>query len=363
MNIILTGPMGAGKTTIGRLAAKVLEMKFIDTDSMVEEISECTIGELFSKNGEDEFRKIERNVIKEVSEMNDAIIATGGGVVLHPENMRRLRSNGTVVNLTAEPAILLERLKNAENRPLLAAGRNRQSQFLKYLEERAAFYCNTDFKLDTGKMNIEESVERLCDIAELHFVRICGCISRKNAEADIREAVGNGVSMIELRLDLIPNPDVESLVRNCAVPVIATDRNNKERLKDAIMAGCNFIDIEAESPDRQELIKLARQSGCRVIVSLHDFEGIPKIPEKGDADLLKIAVKVNSKEDVQKLIKLHGQRDDVIIVGMGPHGTPLRLFAPLLGSYLTYCSIGKKTAPGQLGLQAMIRIYKELGLR
>jgi shikimate kinase len=355
--------MVSGKTTIGRLAAKELDMDFIDTDSMIEEISDCTIGDLFSKNGEHEFRKIERKVIREVSKRNNAIIATGGGAVLCSENMRRLRSNGIIVNLTAEPAILLERLKDVENRPLLAEAKNRQSQFLKYLAERAEFYSNADFRLDTGRMNIEESVERLCDISELHFVRICGCISGKNAEADIQMAVVNGVSMIELRLDLIPNPDVESLVRNCPVPVIATDRKNKEQLKEAMLAGCNFIDIETESPDKHELIKLARQSGCKVIVSLHDFEGIPIIPEKGDADLLKVAVTVNSKEDVQKLIKLHGQRDDVIIVGMGPRGTPLRMFAPLLGSYLTYCSIGEKTAPGQLDLQTMIRIYKELGLR
>jgi len=364
MNLVLTGPMGAGKTTIGMRVARALGMEFADTDSMAEEKSGRTICELFSKDGEGKFRELEKEIIKDISKKDNLVIAAGGGAVLDPENMRRLRSNGIIVTLEAAPAVLLERLKGVTDRPLLAVGQNRGTEFGKYLEERAAYYSNTDFRLNTGKTSIEESVGRLLDIAQLPPIRICGCISGKAPEADIRTAIESGVSMVELRLDLIPNPDVKNLVRNCAVPVIATDRKNKARLKEAIQAGCEFVDIEVDSVEKDEIIKLARQNGCKVIVSLHDFDGIPNaFPEKGDADLLKIAVTVKTKEDVQELVNLHSHRDDVIIVGMGPHGTPLRLFSPLLGSYLTYCSVRERTAPGQTDLQTMVRIYREMGLR
>ena len=74
-------------------------------------------------------------------------------------------------------------------------------------------------------------------------------------------------------------------------------------------------------------------------------------------------MKVNSDDDVKKLITLLGNREDMIVVGMGPHGTPLRVFAPMLGSFLTYCSIGEKTADGQPDLQSLISLYREMGLR
>jgi 3-dehydroquinate dehydratase-1 len=88
-----------------------------------------------------------------------------------------------------------------------------------------------------------------------------------------------------------------------------------------------------------------------------------KFPDREDADILKIAVMVNSKADIEKLESLHGQEDNVIIVAMGPLGTPQRVSAPLLGSYLTYCSIGEATAPGQLDLKTLVELYREGGLR
>jgi shikimate kinase len=364
MNIVLTGPMGVGKTSVGKKAARMLGREFIDTDSIIGQRSGHSIRELFAMYGEQHFRGLEKAVIKDISTKDQLVIATGGGAVLTPENMKSLRSNGVIIALEAPARTLLERLKRVTDRPLIASAKIKRDYLIKYLDERAVFYSNSDFKIETGTMGIQAVAERICAIASMPFVRICGCISGRKAHKDIRTAIENGASMVELRLDLISNPNIRSLVKTSSVPVIATDRKNKENLKEAIRAGCDFVDIEIDSSQREGIIRLARERGCKVIVSFHDFEGVPDaFPEKCGADLLKIAVTVNSTEDLKKLMALHNQREDVIIVGMGPRGIPLRVFSPLLGSYLTYCSIGEKTAPGQLSLKTMKKLYKEMGLR
>ncbi len=360
MNLVLTGPMGVGKTTVGIRVAKVLGWEFSDTDTIITQRAGHSINEIFAKEGETRFRTIESNVIKEVSKKDGAVIATGGGVVMDPQNMRLLRSNGVVVNLAATPTVLLKRLKKVTDRPLLTDIKGLE----KLLKARSGVYSNADHRIDTSKYTIDEVVERVYLIALMPFIRICGCISGTKAKDDIQTAVENGASMIELRLDLIPDPDVRDLVRTSAVPVLATDRDDKKHLIEAIRAGCDLVDIEYASPQKGEIIRLARKLGCKVIVSFHDYEEVPKrLPDKGEADLLKIAVWMSSKEDMQTLLGLYGRREDVILVGMGPHGVQMRVIAPLLGSYLTYCYIREKTAPGQLPLLTMNKIYKELGLR
>jgi 3-dehydroquinate dehydratase-1 len=251
-------------------------------------------------------------------------------------------------------------LKKVTDRPLLTD----IDGLKKLLKERSGVYSNADHRINTSTLTVDEVVERVYMISLKPFIRICGCISGKNALEDIRIAVENGASMIELRLDLIPDPDVRMLVRMSAVPVLVTDRDNKKNLIEAIKAGCDIVDIEYDSSQKGDIIRLAKKFGCKVIVSFHEYEDVPKrIPDKGEADLLKLAVFMNSKEEMQDLLRLYGHRDDVIIVGLGPLGVQMRVIAPLLGSYLTYCYIREKTGPGQLQLQTMNKIYKELGLR
>ena len=360
MNLVLTGPMGVGKTTVGARVAKILGWDFSDTDMIITQRAGHSINEIFAKEGERRFRTIESNIVEEVSKKDSTVIATGGGVVLDPQNMRRLRSKGVIVNLEANPAVLLKRLKEVTDRPLLTDMKGMK----RLLKERSGVYSNTDHRIDTSTMTIEEVVEKVYMIALMPVVRICGCIAGDRAEEDLRTAAQNGASMIELRLDLIPKPEVRKLVQMSAVPVLATDRDDKKNLIEAIRAGCEFVDVEYASPKKDDLIRLARKFGCKVIVSFHEYEEVPqRVPDKGEADLLKLAVWMNSKEDIQDLLALYGHRKDIIIVGMGPHGVHMRVIAPLLGSYLTFCYIREKTAPGQLQLETMNKIYKELGLR
>jgi shikimate kinase len=363
MNIVLTGPMGVGKTCAGFLAAGSMHRDFVDTDLTIERRAGRSIKRIFETKGEAHFRELEKELIKEISQKDGLVIATGGGAVLDPQNMRRLRLNGVIIDLQATPKVLLKRLKETKNRPLLGTGKV-QDKLMKYLEERAFYYLITDHSIDTDHMSKDEVAGRIIKIASMPIIRICCCVSGNEPLTDIKVAGVGGASMVELRFDLMGSPDVHDLVQASYVPVIATDRKDKDNLVKAIKAGCEFVDIEFDAPEKDEIISLAHKAGCKVIVSMHDFMKFPKeLPSKGKADLLKIAVMINSTKDMDRLVRPYSDRKDVIFVGMGKLGTKFRVVSPTLGSYLTYCYLGKSTAPGQMSLVKMIKTYKEFGLR
>jgi shikimate kinase len=362
MNIVLTGPMGSGKTSVGSLVADFLDMKLVDTDDLVVKKTGMSINEIFAGHGEESFREYEERVVEEVSKLDNCVIATGGGVVLSPGNMRRLRRNGIIINLKASLKTLTRRLKGKKDRPLLIKSID---ELKKYSEGRELFYKNADFIIDTSDIGVKDVAERVICIAKMPVIRICGCVAGSNPSGQIRLAEELGASMVELRLDLIPDADISSLVKMSSLPVIATDRKNEDSLIEAIEVGCDYVDVEVDSPAKEEVTAKAKSNGCRVIVSMHDFEKTPEsfTFEKGDADIFKISTMVNSLEDCRRLLFLLKERDDLIVIGMGELGVFTRVIAPLLGSYLTYASILKGTAPGQLNVKTLYEIYREMGLR
>ncbi len=98
-NIVLIGMMGSGKTTCGRLLAQRLDRAFVDCDELIEQFTGRTIPEIFETDGEDAFRGLESQVIREVSAQRDLVVATGGGAVLRQANVAALRKNGVTVFL------------------------------------------------------------------------------------------------------------------------------------------------------------------------------------------------------------------------------------------------------------------------
>ncbi len=142
-NIVLTGFMGTGKSTVGVLLAKKLGRKFIDSDTVIIEREGRSISDIFATDGEKYFRQVESDVIYELSCLSGCVIATGGGVVLNQKNIENLRKNGVVINLSASVKTICERTCRNSERPLI--NQKTPQQIEKLLSERAQAYANNDF--------------------------------------------------------------------------------------------------------------------------------------------------------------------------------------------------------------------------
>ena len=118
-NVYLIGPMGSGKTAVGRRLAQLLGREFLDSDAEIEKRTGVDIRYIFEKEGETRFRNREREVIAELTALEDVVVATGGGAVLDPANRERLAATGTVVYLETSLDALVQRTKSSKHRPLL----------------------------------------------------------------------------------------------------------------------------------------------------------------------------------------------------------------------------------------------------
>lgn len=118
-NIFLVGLMGAGKTTVGKLLAKHLHKTFLDSDHEIERRTGVNIPLIFELEGETGFRTREANLLQELTQMRDIVLATGGGAVLSKKNREALSQNGTVIYLCASAEDLWQRTRHDKGRPLL----------------------------------------------------------------------------------------------------------------------------------------------------------------------------------------------------------------------------------------------------
>ena len=160
-NIFLVGPMGAGKSTVGRQLAKSLGRDFYDSDREIEKRTGVSIAWIFEMEGEAGFRLRERKVIDELTELKNIVLATGGGAVLAEENRRVLRSRGYVVYLSASVEQLLRRTNKDKNRPLLQTGQP-EDKITGLMAERAPLYKDVaDIELRTGDQSIQYVVSGL----------------------------------------------------------------------------------------------------------------------------------------------------------------------------------------------------------
>ncbi|HHW56706.1 MAG TPA: shikimate kinase [Clostridia bacterium] len=159
-NIVLTGFMATGKTTVGRKVATTMSFGFIDTDKMIEKMANMTVPDIFDKYGEEYFRKLERAAVKKVARLKNFVIATGGGVVLNPSNIVQLRKNGVVICFKARPEIILRNIGKNKERPLLMVD-NPEGKVKELLKEREPFYKFTDYTIDVSDMTIDEVAEEV----------------------------------------------------------------------------------------------------------------------------------------------------------------------------------------------------------
>ncbi len=162
-NIVLTGFMGTGKTVTGQLLADRLKMLFIDTDKEVEAATGLDPSEIFRRYGEKRFRAAESLAVARVAQLEGCVIATGGGVVLNADNMANLRRKGVIILLEARPEVIAGRVSRIDNRPLLSG--NQQGLLLGRIEslmrQRAPFYEDHNFRVDTSEMSPEQVVAEI----------------------------------------------------------------------------------------------------------------------------------------------------------------------------------------------------------
>ncbi|MGH8094893.1 MAG: shikimate kinase [Chthoniobacterales bacterium] len=160
-SIVLIGFMGAGKSSVGRRLAQTQSWPFFETDAMITGAVGMPIMEIFARLGEERFREEESAVLQNLDPRHRSIIVTGGGAVLRPRNVVRLRELGTVVCLTADLATLRQRLAQRADRPLLQT-ENRAERIETLLRAREPFYKEAaDFTFDTSLLSDEEVAESI----------------------------------------------------------------------------------------------------------------------------------------------------------------------------------------------------------
>ncbi len=162
MNIVLTGMMATGKTSVGKALARKLGMGYIDTDEMIEKDVGVSISRIFKKHGEKYFRQLEKKAVSCVSLLNNHVIATGGGVVKNKKNMQELEKKGVIVCLTAAPEEIYERASASGNRPLLKV-KDPLARIKKIMSERKDYYSRADFTVDTTGKEVSQPVNEIID--------------------------------------------------------------------------------------------------------------------------------------------------------------------------------------------------------
>lgn len=157
---MLVGFMATGKTTVGRIIASETGMPFIDTDDLVVRQRGLSVAEIFTRYGEGEFRRCERQAVAKVSRLRGTVVATGGGVLLDPLSRRRLQASGRLVALVASPEEIAARASRYNGRPLLDT-EDRLSRIRRLLAERSPLYAHAELTVDTTGLTPAETAREI----------------------------------------------------------------------------------------------------------------------------------------------------------------------------------------------------------
>lgn len=162
-NIVLTGFMGTGKSTVGRLVATRLGRKFVDMDSLIEQREGRAIPQIFAQQGEPYFRRLEANLCRELARQQGLVIATGGGALVPEQNLRVMETSGLVICLDCQPKVLWQRIGHSHNRPMLAGqDEGRFGRLAALLKQRAPAYGRIKHHLDVTHLSPEQAAEQIC---------------------------------------------------------------------------------------------------------------------------------------------------------------------------------------------------------
>ena len=163
-NLVLVGMMGSGKSTLGSLISKKLNLKFIDIDNILENEAKMKISEIFKKKGEDFFRNLEEKITLKVLRLNNNVISLGGGGFINEKIREEVLINNFSFWLNCDAKTLLKRIKKNKKRPV--AFNLNDSEILELIEKRTKIYSKAQFKINCHKLKKTEIVNKILKIYE-----------------------------------------------------------------------------------------------------------------------------------------------------------------------------------------------------
>jgi shikimate kinase len=163
-NIALIGFMAVGKSAVGRKLARRLKRRFVDLDRAIEKCEGAKVRDIFENKGEPYFRELEKQALAQVLRQDSQVIATGGGVVLHEDNLRLLQERSLIVCLMADVNAILRRAGSGNQRPLLMTN-DKVQRIEELLKERKRYYASAHIEIDTSDLSVDEVVGKILALA------------------------------------------------------------------------------------------------------------------------------------------------------------------------------------------------------
>ena len=167
LKIACVGLPGSGKSTVGRQLARRLNLRFVDSDQVIEQRIGCSIREFFEREGEASFRDLEQLVIDELTQGESCVLSTGGGAVLRPVNREHLRARAQVVYLRSAPEEVFRRLRHDQNRPLLQVADPLARLRDLYIARDPLYRETAHFVIETGRPSVSTLVNMILMQLEL----------------------------------------------------------------------------------------------------------------------------------------------------------------------------------------------------
>ena len=156
--------MAVGKSAVGRKLARRLKRRFVDLDRTIEKCEGLKVREIFENKGEPYFRQLEKQALAQVLREDGQVIATGGGVVLHEDNLRLLQGRSLIVCLMADVNAIVRRAGNSSQRPLLRTT-DKVQRINELLKQRKEYYASAHIEIDTSDLTVDEVVDKILALA------------------------------------------------------------------------------------------------------------------------------------------------------------------------------------------------------